>query len=113
MTDETEWRDDGETWESYARRLEVIIQNQRENLRMMQKLENQGNRGSRKRVALLERALGQSEAAAFRRKEQRQNMHERLQGARVEIERLKDELDDERARVVRLRNVLTPPTEEI
>lgn len=52
-------RDDGETWESYARRLERRVKEQRDQLVDLQTLRRElGNRQTRRQIERLESALG-------------------------------------------------------
>lgn len=86
-----------ESTEDYIERLEERIRNQRANLVSMSILLSEAyggaNKWDRSRIALLERALGQSEARGFKRREQRSRMHVKLVEARAEIERLTELLE--------------------
>jgi hypothetical protein len=53
---------DGETWEAYAHRLEKRIKEQRDQLLALSELRDGPQRLHRKRIAHLERLLGQKEA---------------------------------------------------
>ena len=54
-------REDGETWESYARRLEKRIKAQRDHIVSLHEVHAQcSNRANRKRMAHLEAALGRA-----------------------------------------------------
>lgn len=59
-----------ETWEDYAHRLERRIKAQRDHIKGLTDVRENGNRAVRKRIGLLERALGQCQANAHKLKEQ-------------------------------------------
>lgn len=84
-------------WKKYARRLEQKIGNQRKVIHDLTSKSEQagnGNKWNKARVAMLERALGQSEARAFKRREAREGMFKRLLEARAEIEELRKLLEE-------------------